>query len=194
MHGLKTLSKSHKVEKKKEKVEPEAENKQFQKILTVSLLFGIILVAGYIGFYYYHYNISEEEDYVGFGILNHREEAEDYPTVAYVDQYIGFFVTVENELSHDLTFKVRVLKGDNLTELSSDGSKYATHLYSTDKETLEPKKEWQSDELFVSFSELGSNQIIIVELWEYTTDGRDFYDILWLRLKIIPYQQEQQNQ
>ena len=186
MRGLR-LSKPNK-HKEQEKAELRLENKQFQKLLKVSLLMGIVIVSGFIIYYIWYFNFSQEEDYVGFGILNHRKEAEDYPTVAYVNQEIQFYITVEWEasaLSDDFTFKVRVYRGDNETELSSDGSQNAEHLYSTDKETLKPNEEWESDELSVSFPQNGTNKIIIVELWEYTESEREFYDILWLRLTII---------
>ncbi|MFX1395262.1 MAG: hypothetical protein ACFFAH_17085 [Promethearchaeota archaeon] len=181
------MSKTNK-RKEQEKVEQKLENKQFQKLLKVSLLMGIIIVSGFIVYYIWYFNFSQEEDYVGFGILNHRKEAEDYPTVAYVNQPVVFYVTVEwkaNAFSGDFTFKVRIYRGNNETELSSDGSQNAEHLYSTDKITLKPNEEWESDDLSVSFPQAGSNQIIIVELWEYTEEHREFYDILWLRLTII---------
>ncbi len=174
-----------KANKHKEKVELELENIQFQKILKISLLMGIIIVSGFIGYYIWYYNVSQEEDHVGFGILNHREESEDYITVAYVDQPIDFYVTVENELSREFTFKVRVYRGPAHTQLSSDGSQNAIHLFSTDKETLKPHTDWESDELTITFPENGSNQVLIVELWEYSEGDRDFYDILWLRINII---------
>jgi len=182
LRGLKTLSTKSKIDKKAELTE---QFKQFQKILKVLLLFGIIIVSGFIIYYVWYFNFSHEEDYVGFGILNHNEEAEDYPTVAYANQSVKFYVTVENQLSREFTFKVKVYRGDAQTELSSDGSENAYHLYSTDKETLKPKRDWMSDKLSVSFPKNGTNQQIIVELLEYTIDDRDFYDILWLRLDII---------
>ena len=187
MRGLRILSKPN-TRKEQEKAELRIENIRFQKILKVSLLMGIVIVSGFIIYYIWYFNFSQEEDYVGFGILNHRKEAEDYPTVAYVNQEIQFYVTVEwkaSLLSGDFTFKVRVYRGDSETELSSDGSQNAIHLYSTDKETLKPNEEWESDELSVSFPENGTDKIIIVELWEYTDSDRDFYDILWLRLTIV---------
>ena len=174
-----------KANKHKEKAELELENIQFQKILKISLLMGIIIVSGFIGYYIWYYSVSHEEDHIGFGILNHRKEAEDYTTVAYVDQPIDFYVTVENELSREFTFKVRVYRGPAHTQLSSDGSQNAIHLFSTDKETLRPGEDWESDELTITFPENGSNQVLLVELWEYPEGDRDFYDILWLRIHII---------
>ena len=182
MRGLKILSIKSKIEKK---AELELQFKQFQKILKILLLFGIIIVSGFIIYYVWYFNFSQEEDYVGFGVLNRRKEAENYPTVAYNNQPVEFYITVENQLSRDFTFKIRVYRGDNQTKLSSDGSENAHYLYSTDKETLKPRKDWMSEKLSVTFTVNGTNQIIIVELWEYSIDERDFYDILWLRLDII---------
>jgi uncharacterized membrane protein len=170
--------------KEQEKKELEFENKQFQKILKISLLMGIVIVSGFITYYIWYYNISSEEDYVGFGILNHRKEAEDYPTIAYVNQSIDFYVTVENELKRDFTFRVKVYRGHNQTILSSDGAQNAQYIFSTDKETLKPHEDWESDKLIVSFPQQGDDQAIIVQLYEYTDSDRDFYDILWLRLRI----------
>ena len=184
MRGLKILSNQNK-HKDQEKKELEFENKQFQKILKISLLMGIVIVSGFITYYIWYYNVSQEEDYVGFGILNHRQEAEDYPTVAYVDQPIDFYVTVENELKRDFRFRVKVYRCNNQTILSSDGAENAEYLFSTDKETLKPHEDWESDKLTVSFPQAGDKQAIIVQLFEYTDSDRDFYDILWIRLRII---------
>ena len=184
MRGLKILSNPNK-RKEQEKKELEFENKQFQKILKISLLMGIVIVSGFITYYIWYYNVSQEEDYVGFGILNHRQEAEDYITVAYVNQSIDFYVTVENELKREFTFRVKVYRGNEATELSSDGAQNAEYLFGTDKETLRPHEDWESDKLTVSFPQAGDNQAIIVQLFEYTDSDREFYDILWLRLKII---------
>ena len=182
MRGSKTLSKKSKIERKDEL---EQQFKQFQKILKVLLLFGIIIVSGFIIYYVWYFNFSQEEDYVGFGVLNRRKEAEDYPTVAYTNQSVEFYVTVENQLSRDFNFKIRVYRGDSQTILSSDGSENAHYLYSTDKERLKPREDWMSDKLSVTFTVNGTNQQIIVELWEYSIDKRDFYDILWLRIDVV---------
>ena len=142
---------------------------------------GIIIVSGFIIYYIY----TPEEGYVGLGILNSDEKAEDYPSIAAPNQSIYFYVTVDNYLDHEFTFKLMILKGDNSTELSSKGSKYAHKSYSTEKKTLKPEKEWTSDKLSISFENNGTGQILIVELWKYNEDNsREFYDIVYLRLTI----------
>ncbi|TFG08825.1 MAG: DUF1616 domain-containing protein [Promethearchaeota archaeon] len=164
-----------------EKVEKELSNKQFQKLLKFSLLFGIIIVSGFI----IYYTFTPEEGYIGFGILNEDQKAEDYPEHAAVNESIDFYITVDNHLDHDFTFKLILLKGDEDTKLSSSGSSHANKTDTTDKKTLKPEKEWMSEELTVSFAQNGS-RIIIVELYKYNEDNsREFWDILWLRIEIV---------
>jgi len=98
----------------KEKSEVELATIQFQRLLRFSLIFGIIIVSGFIVYYI----LVPEEGYIGFGILNDDERAEDYPTTAKVNQSIGFYVTVDNELDHDFTFKLIILLGNDDTKLS----------------------------------------------------------------------------
>lgn len=164
-----------------EKSDIELSTLQFQRLLRFSLIFGIIIVSGFIVYYMF----VPEEGYIGFGILNDDEKAEDYPSTAKVNQSIYFYVTVDNELDHDFTFKLIILLGDEDTDLSPEGSEHANKTSTTDKETLKPEEGWMSDKLSVSFPYNGTDQILIVELWTYKEDNsREFWDILWLRLDI----------
>ena len=166
---------------RKDESELELSYMQFQKLLRFSLIFGIIIVSGFITYYI----LFPEEGYIGFGILNEDERAEDYPTTAKVNQSIYFYVTVENQLDHDFTFKVIILLGNEDTKLSPEGSEHANKTSTTDKETLKPSEDWESDKLSVSFPYNGTDQVLIVELWKYNQDNsREFWDILWLRLDI----------
>jgi uncharacterized membrane protein len=169
-------------DKSAEEAEKRINNLQLDKIIKVSLIFGIIIVSGFIAYYIFF----PEEGYVGFGILNEDKKAEDYPTTAMVNETIKFYVTVENELDHDFTFKVLIFLGDENTDLSSEGSDHANKTDTTEKVTLHPKKEWISDKLSVSFPENGTDKLIITELWKYNEDNsREFWDILYLRLTIV---------
>jgi uncharacterized membrane protein len=114
---------------RKDESELELSYMQFQKLLRFSLIFGIIIVSGFITYYL----LFPEEGYIGFGILNEDERAEDYPTTAKVNQSIYFYVTVENQLDHDFTFKVIILLGNEDTKLSPEGSKHANKTSTTDK-------------------------------------------------------------
>ncbi len=166
---------------RKEKSEVELATIQFQRLLRFSLICGIVIVSGFIVYYI----LVPEEGYIGFGILNDDERAEDYPTTTKVNQSIGFYVTVDNELDHDFTFKLIILLGDEDTKLSPEGSKYANKTSTTDKETLKPSEHWMSDKLYVLFPYNGTDQILIVELWKYNEDNsREFWDILWLRIDV----------
>ncbi|MFX0073088.1 MAG: DUF1616 domain-containing protein [Candidatus Hermodarchaeota archaeon] len=172
----------NKIDNSSEKIDRELSNKQFQKLLKFSLIFGIIIVSGFITYYL----LTPEQGYIGFGILNDDKEAEDYPTTARVNESVDFYITVDNYLDRDFTFKLLVFKGDENTELSSKGSKHANKTFTTVKEKLKPNKEWISEELSVSFAHNGTDQIIIVELWQYYEDNsREFWDIVWLRLTIV---------
>ena len=157
--------------------------KQFEKIVITSLILGIIIVTGFITYYL----LTPEPGFVVFGILNSEGKAENYPTEANVAENISFYVSVENYLNRDFTFKVEVLKGDNNTILSSTGYENAMSYFNTTQTTKKHGEIWISEMLNVSFSNPGSNQIIITVLWEIIDNSTEnFYNILWLRLNIIP--------
>ena len=167
---------------RKEQSDIEIASLQFQRLLRFSLISGILIVSGFIVYYI----LVPEEGYIGFGILNHDERAENYPTTGKVNQSIGFYVTVDNELDHDFTFKLIILLGNEDTKLTPDeGSKHANKTSTTEKETLKPEEHWMSDKLYASFPYNGTDQILIVELWKYNADNsREFWDILWLRIDV----------
>ncbi|MHA1491632.1 MAG: hypothetical protein ACTSRI_18505, partial [Promethearchaeota archaeon] len=59
-------------------------------------------------------------------------------------------------------------------------------VFTTSEITIKSNTRWISPKLHVSFSQVGENQIIILELWQITENGNEeFFDILWLRLDII---------
>ncbi len=168
--------------KLKEKTELELSYKAFDKILKFTLVFAIVLVSGFIIFYI----LNPEPGHVSFGVLNENKKAEDYPTSAQIDEEIYFYATVDNHLSTDFTFKLKILKGDNDTLLSSTGSDKAQLYSNSEVVTLTPGGKWMSEKQTISFSQEGNNQIIIVELWEIKEDGsEEFFNILWIRLNII---------
>ena len=170
-------------EKVKNKAKPNDrnDNKHFEKLLKASLILGIIIVSGFI----IYYILTPEPGYVNFGVLNSDKEAEDFPTTAHVMEDIEFFITVENYLYQDFIFRIKILKGDDNTKLGSTGSQGATSVFITSQITLNSNTKWISPKLHVSFSQVGSNQIIIVELWQITENGNEeFFDILWMRINI----------
>ncbi|MHA1725036.1 MAG: DUF1616 domain-containing protein [Promethearchaeota archaeon] len=158
-------------------------SKVFQKLLTVCLLGGIVFLSGLIIFYISH----PEPGFYEFGILNSERKAEDYPTSARVREKIEFYVHVENQLNRNFTFQLRILTGDENTQLSSNGSENARLRYKVGNITLIDGQKWLSPKLWVTFNTPGKNKLIIVELWEITDNNEIvFRDILWLRLTINP--------
>jgi len=153
--------------------------REFDTILKICLIIGIIVIAGFI---IYH-ALKPEPGFVTFGILNENQEAENYPAEASVGENISFYLTVENYLERDFFFNIKIKKGNNNTVLSSTGSN-GTLTFSVNS-SLHHKETWKSSRLNISFSQIGENQIIIAELWQnFTSKPEKFYNILWLRLNI----------
>lgn len=157
------------------------QNKQFEKILSISLIIAIVVISGFI----IYYLLTPESGYVTFGILNSEKKAENYPTNSTVGQNVSFYISVGNYLKRDFSFRVEILRGDNNTILSPEGSSYASSVLNITDITLKNKIQWTSSMLNVSFSVIGSNQTIIAELWEVDKNFfESFIEIIWLRLNI----------
>ena len=158
-------------------------NNQFQKLVTIVLIIGIITASGFI----IYYLLKPEPGFVVFGILNSEKKAENYPTSAKVGENISFYVTVNNQMNRDFSFRVKILKGNNKTELSSKGSFNATSFLNLTQVTLNHDQFWMSPKLNISFSIPGANQSIITELWEIPSPSVEkYFNILYLKLVIFP--------
>ncbi len=167
--------------KSNEKINLKISNKQFEIILKICLIIGIIIISGFI----FYYIFTPEPGYVTFGILNENQKAEDYPTEAPVNDSVSFYVTVDNYLNKEFTFRIKIKKGDSNTVLSTVFGTNGTLHSIIGNFTLKNNENWISEKLNVSFSEVGENQIIFTELWQITSDVEEkFYNILWLRLNI----------
>lgn len=157
--------------------------KQFDFLLKVCLIIGIIVVSGFI----IYYMITPEPGYITLGILNSEKKAENYPINATVGQNISFYVTIDNQMKREFSFRAEVLKGDNYTFVTSSGSLNATSYFNTTKITLLHNQFWISEMLNVSFSQQGANQRIIVELWEIPSSGNEkFFDVVYMWVTILP--------
>ncbi len=170
-------------ERKKKEVDVDLlkSTKRFENIVRVCILAGIIVVSGFI----IYYVLLPQQSYVTFGLLNANEEAENYQTQARVGEDIDFYATVNNYLGSDFTFRLKIYKGDNNTVLTSSGSNNAVLNKTSAKVTIVNNQKWKSEKQTISFFQIGSNQTIIVELWQYTdATTEQFYDILWQRLNI----------
>lgn len=172
----------YRVKNNEEKLQIERKQKQFTRIVGISIFIGIIIVTGFI----IYYLLTPEPGFVVFGILNSEGKAEDYPTEAGVGENVFFYTTVDNYLNRDFTFRVEILRGDNDTILSlTEPAKNAESYYNTTEITIKQNERWISDMLNVSFISAGSNQIIIAELWEIIDiSSETFNNNLWLRLNI----------
>ena len=155
----------------------------FDKLLRIFLIIGIIVISGFIIF-----NLSNPEPgYTTFGILNSEEEAGNYPTSVRVNENISFYLTVGNYLKRDFSFRIEILKGNNDTLLSSiiPSINSTSHLNTTEI-ALQHTENWISGVFNVSFSLVGTNQIIIAELWEIDKSSfeEQFINALWLKLNV----------
>ena len=155
--------------------------KEFNKILKILLIIGIIVLSGFI----IYAVLTPEPGYTTFGLLNSDKKAENYPTNAARDENITFYVSVGNYLNRDFSFHIEILKGNNDTVLGPFPSLNATSFVNSSTITLPHNVDWISGAFNVSFSEVGTNQIIIAELWENPSVGiRRFYNMVYLRLNI----------
>ncbi len=155
--------------------------KEFEKILKILLIIGIIIISGFI----IYALLTPKPGYWYLGILNSDKKAENYPTEAAVDENITFYISVGNYLNRDFSFHIEILKGNNETVLGSSPSLNASSFVNSSTITLLHGAEWISSAFNVSFSLLGNNQSIIAESWEIPSVGfRRFFDVVYLRLNI----------
>ena len=154
--------------------------KQFNKIVTISLLAGILVISSFLIFLI----INPEPGFITFSVLNEEQKMQSYPTNATIGENISFYAAVDNHLGKDLTFNVKILKGDNNTIINETGC-YDALLNSTiGNYTLNDKQFWISEQLKITFYSIGL-RIIILELCVVPQFGiENFYDVLTLHLNI----------
>jgi len=164
----------------KPKIRRVKEKLEFEKLLKLLLIFGIILIAGFILYNF----LKPKSGYITFGILNSEMSADDYPSNVSVGDNISFYIFIGNRLNRDLNFRLEILKGDNNTYLAlnqpTNGSSYLNITSS-----ILNGVDWISNIINISFSESGVNKLIIAELWMINVDfTENFYDSLYLRLNV----------
>ena len=154
---------------------------EFDKILKLLLIIGIVVISGFIVSAIF----TPKPGYWHLGILNSDKKAENYPSTVAVDENITFYISVGNYLNRDFSFHIEILKGDNDSVLSSSPTLNATSFVNSSIITLPHRAEWISSAFNVSFSQPGNNQSAIAELWEISTVGvRRFYDVVYMRLNV----------
>ncbi|TFG21795.1 MAG: DUF1616 domain-containing protein [Promethearchaeota archaeon] len=164
----------------KPKIRKIQEKLDFDKLLKLLLIFGIILTTGFI---LYHI-LKPKSGYITFGILNSDMSADDYPTNTLVGENISFYIFIGNHLNRELNFRLDVLIGDNNTYLAlnhpTNGSSYLNIT-----SNILNGVDWISNLINVSFSEPGINRLIIAELWIINADLTEkFYNSLYTRLNV----------
>ncbi len=167
------------INKMNEKRDLTTSNKHFEKLLKICLIIGIVIVSGFI----IYYILTPEPGYVTFGILNEDQKAEGYTTKASINENITFYLSVGNYLDREFKFRFKILKGNNDTLVGSFPSNGSLFLTVGDF-TLEAKNERIFGNYNITFSEVGANQRIIVELWEIKDESELFYNNLFLWLNI----------
>ena len=154
---------------------------EFDKLLKILLIIGIIVVSGFI----IYAVLTPKPGYITFGFLNSDKKAEDYPMNATIGENVPFYVSVGNYLNRDFLFRIEILKGNNNTIIGASGSSNATSFINSSIIELQHGDVWISNEFNVSFSLPGNNQIIIAELWETSIGPNDrFWEILTMHLNI----------
>ncbi len=154
---------------------------EFDKLLKILLIIGIVVISGFI----LYYVLNPAPGFISFGVLNSEMKLDDYPTELSVGENASFYVIVENQLNREFTFRLEILKGDNETIKSSLGSEHATSYLNITNVKINHGVRWISDMLNVSFSVPGVNNSIIMELWEIKPDLKEvFWEILWLNLNV----------
>jgi len=155
--------------------------KEFENILKILLIIGIIIISGFI----IYALLTPEPGYITFGVLNSEKKAENYPTNATTGANVTFYVSVGNYLNRDFSFRIEILKGNNETILRPTGSLNATSYINSSTIDLPHGDVWISSAYNVSFLQPGYNQIIIAELWETSIGPNDkYWEIFWMRLNI----------
>jgi len=154
---------------------------EFDKLLKILLIIGIVVISGFILFYV----LKPAPGFISFGVLNSEMKLDDYPTELSVEENASIYVFVENHLNREFAFRLEILKGNNETIKSSLGSENAASYLNVTNVNIDQGIRWTSEMLNVSFEVPGVNSSIIIELWEIKLDLKEaFYDILWLNLNV----------
>ena len=146
-------------------METENSSSNLETITRIVLVFGIISLLGGI---IYQTTRPEETDLLFF-LLNENQEMRDYPTNTTLDDPVGFHVYIENQMNNPLDFAVRVYVCEstyNIDTLMTVNNTLGADYIENQTVHLDNNQHWISDKFDINFTEIGENQIIIVELWE----------------------------
>ena len=168
-------------ERSKSSVELEKSYKDFNKILKYLLLIGIIGVSGFL----IYYILTPESGFVNFGILNSDKEAGNFPEIIDVDENVSFYLTVDNYLNREFSFRIEILKSNGSKISYPSDPLTSQSILNTSIIALGNRGSWISDLFNLSFSAPGDDQNIIAELWEIKVSVPDtFFASLYLRFNV----------
>ncbi len=154
---------------------------EFDNLLKVLLIIGIVVISGFI----LYYVLKPAPGFISFGVLNSDMKLDDFPSELSVGENASFYVFVENQLNREFTLRLEILKGDNETIKSSLGSVNATSYLNITNVKINHGTRWTSEKLNVSFLVPGVNYSIIMEFWEIKLDLNEvFWEILWQNLNV----------
>lgn len=156
------------------------QNNHFEKLLKLCLIFGIIVVSGFV----IYFILTPEPGFIAYSILNENQEAGNYPTKAAANETISFYLNVENHLDREFMFGFKIKKGNKDTLLSSNNPSNGTLYQTLGNFSLNPNEIQIYGEYNISFSEVGEDQIIIAELWQIKHEIETFFIVHYLRLNI----------
>jgi len=95
--------------KRKEEKKKELNNyKEFDKILKILLIIGIVIVSSFI----IYALLTPKPGYLYIGILNSNKKAENYTKNAAVDENITLYISVGNYLNRVFFFPYRNFEGE----------------------------------------------------------------------------------
>ncbi|MFX0006493.1 MAG: hypothetical protein ACFFA7_06545 [Promethearchaeota archaeon] len=156
------------------------QNNHFEKLLKLCLIFGIIVVSGFV----IYFILTPEPGFIAYSILNENQEAGNYPTKAVANETISFYLNVENHLNREFMFGFKIKKGNEDTLLSSNNPSNGTLYQTIGNFSLNPNEFHIYGEYNISFSEVGEDQIIIAELWQIKHEIESFFIVHYLHLNI----------
>jgi uncharacterized membrane protein len=168
-------------ERTKRTIELEKNYKDFNKILKYLLLVGIIAVSGFL----IYYILTPEPGNIDFGILNSDKKAGNFPKIIEVDENVSFYLTVDNYLNREFSFRIEILKSNGSKISHPSDPLTSQSVLNTSIIALENRGGWISNLFNISFNTPGDDQNIIAELWEIKVGlPSTFFASLYLRFNV----------
>lgn len=143
--------------------------------------------------YYLYINYSRRRR-CSFFLLNENKVLRDYPTNVTQEEKITTFIFIQNLLGESHDFQIRCYRGKAETYLNPQiGVATNTNVtfISSQNISLGNKEEWISNQINITFPEVGTNQLALYELWIKNGDSWEYLPnyLLTLRIDVLPLNQ-----